>query len=277
LHATALTVSDYLYDGPARPSIASRVLLLTVEAPPADTYAAIEPSHADDAPSDPPSTLPTPVAEAAAAPDIRAAAAPDPDVGPPEAERTEAARRDTPVDASAPVNDAQRATIEDDADQEGNASERGAVAFVASSSDSAGHVADVQTAADPAGVESAAMSPRQRQMLNRKVNQWARSADRLARMDGLQWKHQGQDYVATVKALRTADDQSIEEVIVAISTEIGGRTLSTEMRMRRLAFSNYAQFINRWDPNVGFHDDELATRRSLSRVTVDPLRDFTGR
>src|SRR5690606_37951871 len=36
--------------------------------------------------------------------------------------------------------------------------------------------------------------------------------------------------------------------------------LATTIRMKRLAFSNYAQFVNRWDDSVQIHDDELEGR-----------------
>ncbi len=56
------------------------------------------------------------------------------------------------------------------------------------------------------------------------------------------------------------DDMGIERVTVVVSTEENGQKLSTEMRMKRLSFSNYAQFVNRWDDDVQIHDDELDGR-----------------
>ena len=49
-------------------------------------------------------------------------------------------------------------------------------------------------------------------------------------------------------------------VLVEVSTEENGNRISTEMRMQRLAFSNFAQFVDRWDPQVQIHDDEVDGR-----------------
>jgi len=52
----------------------------------------------------------------------------------------------------------------------------------------------------------------------------------------------------------------LDEVSFNISTEDGDKKLSTRLRMRRLAFSNFAQLINYWDPQVAVHNDELEGR-----------------
>ena len=106
-----------------------------------------------------------------------------------------------------------------------------------------------------------ALSPKQEKMLNRKVRGWTENLHRMPDVaSGLTWKHKGQEYLARFTQLPAADDMGIQRVIVEISTEEDGKRLSTEVHMKRLAFSNYAQFVNRWDPYVQIHNDEIYGR-----------------
>jgi hypothetical protein len=113
-------------------------------------------------------------------------------------------------------------------------------------------------------------------MLDRRLRQWTRVDDRSRRLGGVTWKHRGQAYAATFTDEPARDDLGMERRIVRITTEVDGRTLSTEIRMQRLAFSNYAQFVDRWDPLVEFHDDELEGRfHSNSEITLNRDGDAT--
>lgn len=106
-----------------------------------------------------------------------------------------------------------------------------------------------------------ALSPKQEKMLNRKIRGWTEYLHRMPEVaSGLTWKHKGQEYLARFTQLPAADDMGIQRVIVEISTEEDGKRLSTEVHMKRLAFSNYAQFVNRWDPYVQIHNDEIYGR-----------------
>ncbi len=107
----------------------------------------------------------------------------------------------------------------------------------------------------------ARVSPRQETMLKRKFREWTENFHNMPDIaDGLTWKHKGQEYQAEFTRLTASDDMGIERVAVVVSTEEKGKRLSTEMHMKRLSFSNYAQFINRWDSDVQIHDDELDGR-----------------
>ena len=273
LHMTALAVSEYLFDGSASPSIANRVLVLNLRSPQADTNVESETpledggfggdSHPSPTPGvaqiDAPSALLAEAGEEAAGSENPAPAR-EPDLEPPETVPAAAPQEDTAADASADIADARNAVTPSDEVRDSNPVEQVAAELPGREPESAQHVASVRVDAGATVPEAEVLSPRQQQMLDRKIRKWTRSADRLTKTDAMQWEHQGQAYVATLRQLGTADDQAIEHVIVEISTESGGRTLTTEMRMRRLAFSNYAQFVNRWDPTVGFHDDELDGR-----------------
>ncbi|MFQ6006941.1 MAG: hypothetical protein ACE5OQ_15740 [Woeseia sp.] len=107
----------------------------------------------------------------------------------------------------------------------------------------------------------AALSSRQEVMLKRKVSALASKLDRMPdAAEDVSWRYKGQDYLAQFTPLPAEDDMGMQRVVVKVSTEEDGKRLSTELRMKRLAFSNFAQFVNRWDPYVQIHDDELDGR-----------------
>jgi hypothetical protein len=114
--------------------------------------------------------------------------------------------------------------------------------------------------ARPASVQ-APLSPKQEKMLQRKITAWTENLDKVPEAAaGLTWRYKGQEYLAKFTRLDAEDRMSMQRVIVEVSTEEDGKRLSTQLRMKRLAFSNYAQFVNRWDPDVQFHNDELDGR-----------------
>jgi len=108
---------------------------------------------------------------------------------------------------------------------------------------------------------TAPLSPKQEKMLRRKIARWTENLDKApVAAAGLTWRHKGHEYLAKFTQLPAEDEMSMQRVIVEVSTEQDGNRLSTQLRMKRLAFSNYAQFVNRWDPNVQIHNDELDGR-----------------
>lgn len=119
-------------------------------------------------------------------------------------------------------------------------------------------------------VRQVALSPKQEKMLTEKFEEWADDADRLPDADaGLTWDYKGQEYFARFKHLEAEDDMGIQRLLVEVSTEEDGERLSTEMRMKRLAFSSYAQFVNRWDPDVQLQNDEFEGRfHSNTRINL---------
>ncbi len=113
---------------------------------------------------------------------------------------------------------------------------------------------------EPASVR-APLSPKQEKMLQRKITAWTENLDKVPQAAaGLTWRYKGQEYLAKFTQLPAEDDTGMQRVIVEVSTEEDGKRLSTQLRMKRLAFSNYAQFVNRWDPYVQIHNDEVDGR-----------------
>ncbi|HJR69273.1 MAG TPA: hypothetical protein VKA43_04480, partial [Gammaproteobacteria bacterium] len=74
------------------------------------------------------------------------------------------------------------------------------------------------------------------------------------------WRDKGQKYTAVFRPLGAADAMGMEQLAVEVTTERHGERLVTDLTMTRLAFSNFGQFVNRWDPEVGIHDDVIDGR-----------------
>lgn len=125
----------------------------------------------------------------------------------------------------------------------------------------------------------AVYSPKQESMLARKIEDWAESYHRSYRPDDeVVWKHKGQEYTAHFTSLPGGDDTRPDRVAVRVITEQNGNRLSTTIYMKRLAFSNYAQFVNRWDDSVQIHDDELDGRfHANSEINLSYSRDVAPR
>ena len=105
------------------------------------------------------------------------------------------------------------------------------------------------------------MTPRQHKMLRKKFKKWTENLHRMDLADSsIVWKHKGKMYSARVRSVGAKSETDIEEVVIEVNTEEKGYTLSSEMRMQRLAFSNFAQFVDYWDPRVAVHDDILIGR-----------------
>jgi len=116
----------------------------------------------------------------------------------------------------------------------------------------------------------AALSPKQKKMLDRELSEWSEDLHRMPDVtSGLTWMYQGQEYLARFTQLPASDDMDMQRVVVEISTEEDGKRMSSEVHMKRLAFSNYAQFVNRWDPLVQIHNDEMDGRfHSNSEISL---------
>lgn len=113
----------------------------------------------------------------------------------------------------------------------------------------------------PPEAETEPIPEAQRAMLDRKVEAWSESFVALGEWrPDTAWSHKGQEYTAMVTRLAAPDNMGIDEAIVAVSTERDGKRWSTEMRMKRLSFSHFAQLVDRWDPQVQIHDDEIDGR-----------------
>ena len=121
---------------------------------------------------------------------------------------------------------------------------------------------------------TAALNDEELQMLQAKAEDWASEAVELA-ADAAQvsWSQDGRDYVASFALHPAEDSMGIDTIMVAVQTDRDGERFATELRMQRLAFSSFAQFVDRWDPSVRIHDDEIDGRfHSNSDILLEHSR-----
>lgn len=91
-------------------------------------------------------------------------------------------------------------------------------------------------------------------------------AEKMAAMplDGAEprftWEHDGRRYSAVLLRQRAEDGTALERVVAEVSTSDQGKRLATRLTLNRLAFSQFTQLVDRWDPMVQLHDDEIIGR-----------------
>jgi hypothetical protein len=135
--------------------------------------------------------------------------------------------------------------------------------------------------AEPAAAAAAAEAPasdvphrsfasHEEESVRRKLESWTGRFDTDKAEPTLTWRDDGQQYTAVLKRSSAADATGMERLVVELTTERDGERLATELRMTRLAFSNFGQFVNRWDPEVGLNDDVIDGRfHSNTGVTIN--------
>ena len=111
---------------------------------------------------------------------------------------------------------------------------------------------------------------KEEQSVRRKLSSWTGSFETANAMPTMTWRDDGQEYTAVLKRSAAADATGMEQLLVELTTERDGERLVTELHMTRLAFSNFGQFVNRWDPDVGLNDDVIDGRfHSNTAVTIN--------
>ena len=120
--------------------------------------------------------------------------------------------------------------------------------------------------------EVAAVEAGEHEMLDELLAEWSSDVDAVI-AEPLSWEHEGRNYSARITRNAAEDNMGMDQMIVEVSTERDGRRWSTQMHMQRLAFSSFAQFVDRWDPNVQIHDDEIDGRfHSNSQINISRSR-----
>ncbi len=74
------------------------------------------------------------------------------------------------------------------------------------------------------------------------------------------WQQDGRQYSAVLLRQQASDGSALERVIAEVSTSDRGKNLTTRVNLRRLAFSQFTQMVDTWDPMVQMHDDEIVGR-----------------
>ncbi|HEY4368784.1 MAG TPA: hypothetical protein VGN07_16235 [Steroidobacteraceae bacterium] len=90
----------------------------------------------------------------------------------------------------------------------------------------------------------------------------ARLAEVLAKTPQAQvtWEQDGKQYQAELVLERAKNGIEFDRVVAEVSAEDHGKQLTTHIKLKRLAFSHYTQMVDRWDPMVQLHDDEIVGR-----------------
>jgi hypothetical protein len=78
------------------------------------------------------------------------------------------------------------------------------------------------------------------------------------------WEQDGRTYDAELVRAPAADDVEPDRVVAEVSAEDQGRQLTTRLMLRRLPFTHFAQFVDRWDPMVEMHDDAIEGRMHIN-------------
>jgi hypothetical protein len=280
LHAVALAgallIRMHVPDGPPHGVVINAELV-----PAAGSLSAVAnmpaPSDANGAPpaapplprDDSPASSSEPAANAALAEiPSPAADAPEPDE-----------RDDTPAESTlATASDAERSTVEPVA-QESDLLESSGFA-PAAAGDRAAATSALAAQSDARRAEP--IATREHEMLGRRFASWTGQLAAGAAESRVAWKQNGHAYTAVFHEQPSGDPMGVEHVVVDVSTTQGGKKLSTQMTMTRLSFSSFAQFVDRWDPEVQIHDDEIDGRfhsnteiKLLSTGGVSPV--FRGK
>lgn len=74
------------------------------------------------------------------------------------------------------------------------------------------------------------------------------------------WQEDGREYRAVLKRLIALDSMDLERIAAEVTMTDQGASMQTKLLFSRLAFSQFSQVIDRWDPNVQLHDDEIVGR-----------------
>jgi hypothetical protein len=83
------------------------------------------------------------------------------------------------------------------------------------------------------------------------------------------WEQDGRQYTAQLVLERAQNGVDLDRVVAEISAEDRGRQLRTRIRLKRLPYSHFTQLVDRWDPTVQLHDDEIGGRMHVnSRFNV---------
>ncbi len=102
------------------------------------------------------------------------------------------------------------------------------------------------------------MTMRERSRLEKVVYKLA--AKFAPRDSSFKFTEKGTTYTARMRHLPAPSATMLDEIHLEISRNENGSDLTTYIRLRRLAFSHFAQFVDVWNPRVAVHNDELDGR-----------------
>ena len=105
--------------------------------------------------------------------------------------------------------------------------------------------------------------------LLQKVERLARKALQGSPQAKVSWQQDGRQYDAELLLERARNGIEPDRIVAEVSADNLGRRLTTHIVFRRLAYSQFTQVIDQWNPRVQMHDDEIIGRVHInSRFNV---------
>lgn len=102
------------------------------------------------------------------------------------------------------------------------------------------------------------ISPRHQKKVLKHVTKLAERLQKMEMTDSpFVWEDRNQTFTARIRHKHARAATGLDTVVYEVSTTEDGHTLTTEVYMRRLAFSSFAHFVDYWDPWIAVHDDEI--------------------
>jgi hypothetical protein len=106
-----------------------------------------------------------------------------------------------------------------------------------------------------------AMTSTEREMVARRIKDWSgKIRDPEQVPTSMTWREKDRQYTAEFVRHPATSVTDLERVDVVVSTEENGRSLRSRLQLMRLAFSQFAQLVDQWDPSMQLHDDEIYGR-----------------
>ncbi len=111
----------------------------------------------------------------------------------------------------------------------------------------------------------------QRAQLARALDSWQRQIPEWSEEDEpLKWRKGEQRYSASLQRIPAGDPTELERAVINVSTQVGGLRLSTQLALKRIPFSHFAQVVDRWSPDVSLSSDRIDGRfHSNSELLVN--------
>lgn len=117
----------------------------------------------------------------------------------------------------------------------------------------------VEPAVPPAPLPTRPIAQAERAALVQQLEQFAEELLENPRAE-VSWERDGRRYSAVLIRERVSDGMALERAIAEVSAADGSQRLITRVGLNRLAFSQFTQMVDRWDPMVQLHDDEIVGR-----------------
>lgn len=78
------------------------------------------------------------------------------------------------------------------------------------------------------------------------------------------WEQDGTRYVVEFIKEPAPADTALDRVVATVVADEQGRRMRTLLTLKRLPFSGFAKVVDRWDPMVQLHDDEIVGRMHIN-------------